>query len=112
MSEIPAPKVVKLRTGAEVPAPVVEVTIDALIWLMDTNPIALYEAVEIARDKTHVPFGNTGAVLEKIGLLVHGVMHGAKRAVILAAVEGHDELGLTRQDLQALRTSLKAGEDS
>ncbi len=80
---------VTLRTGAEVPEPVVRTTWLALEALDDTNPIALYEAVMVARDRAHVPFGNTGEVLKRIGLLGRdGTMHDATRDVILAAAEG------------------------
>jgi hypothetical protein len=83
-----SPANVTLRTGAEVPGPVAGTVTIALERLLDVHPVALYEAVCIARDKAHVPFGNTGAALEDIGLLQQGVMHDATRDVILAATDG------------------------
>lgn len=83
-----SPENVTLRTGAEVPGPVVKTVTIALERLLDVHPIALYEAVCIARDKAHVPFGNTGTALEGIGLLHQGVMHDVTRDVILAATDG------------------------
>ena len=85
------PKVITLRTGAEVPEPVITPVTLALHALEDSNPIALYEAACMARDRSYVPFGNTGAVLEGIGLLQRGgTMHDATRDVILAAIDGED----------------------
>jgi hypothetical protein len=84
----PEPGVVRLRTGAEVPRSLVGPTRLALEALMDTNPIALYEAVEMARDPSHVPFGKTGDALRGYCLLDEGgQMHGASRDIILAATE-------------------------
>jgi hypothetical protein len=88
-------EVVTLRTGAEVPKPLVGTTWIALTSLMADNPIAVYEAAQIARDASHVPFGNAGAALKSIGLLESdGSMHGAVRDVILAATEGDLDLHL------------------
>lgn len=82
------PKVVTLRTGAEVPEGAVKSLRMALDSLMDTYPIALYEALEVARDKNHVPFGKTGDVLRESHLLeAGGTMHGVTRDVILALLE-------------------------
>ncbi len=85
----PGPRVVRLRTGAEVPEPLVATTVLALEALMDSHPVALYEAVELARNPSHVPFGRTGAILRGHGLLDgSGQMLGTARDVILAATEG------------------------
>jgi hypothetical protein len=84
----PEPAVVKLRTGAQVPEPLVRTTQLVLESLMNTNPIALYEAYEIARDPSHVPFGKTGDVLREMSVLADdGSMHGTARDVILASVK-------------------------
>ena len=80
--------VVTLRTGAEVPEPLVKVTLIALGRLLDSDPIALYEAWELARDPAHVPFGKTGDVLRELSLTDgSGRMYGTVRDVILAAVK-------------------------
>lgn len=87
----PESRVVELRTGAEVPEPLVATTVLALEALMDTNPIALYEAVEIARNPSHVPFGKTGDALRGLSLLDgSGQMFSTARDIILAATDGGD----------------------
>lgn len=83
------PGLVRLRTGAEVAPPLVITITVALDRLMNTHPVAVYEAVQIARDPAHVPFGKTGPALEELNLIDRrGVMHDATRDVILAATEG------------------------
>jgi hypothetical protein len=81
------PGLVRLRTGKEVPGPVVITVSIALNRLMDTHPMAVVEAAEIARDPAHVPFGKTGPALEEMHLTVRGVMHDVTRDVILACFE-------------------------
>lgn len=58
--------------------------------VLEGNPIVFYEAVMIARDRSHVPFGNAGEKLKEWGLLqsADGQMHSTVRNVILASVEG------------------------
>lgn len=83
------PKNVTLRTGAEVPDVLLRTTAVALRTLMAEHPVALYEAVMVARDKTHEPFGNTGEALRGFGFLDSaGKMHDAIRDIILASAEG------------------------
>lgn len=82
------PGVVTLRTGVEMPDALVRAVNRALARLKNTNPIALYEAVEMARDPSHVPFGKTGDVLRELYLLEpDGSMHGATRDAIRALTE-------------------------
>ena len=86
------PKVVTLRTGAEVPEPLVKTALIAIARLNEINPVALIEAYEVARDKTHPPFGNTGEVLREIGLLERdGTMHDGTRDVLLATVADFED---------------------
>ena len=88
MSDI---EMVQLRTGIEMPRPLVGATRIALELLLDKHPIAVYEAVMVARDRTHVPFGNTGEALKGMGLLQpDGRMHDATRDVILACTDGEE----------------------
>jgi hypothetical protein len=83
------PEVVKLRNGAEVPRASVTPILLSLEALAGTDLISLYEAVEVARDRTHEPFGQTGERLTEAGLLERdGAMHGVTRDVILASVAG------------------------
>lgn len=57
----------------------------------DQEPIAFRELVSICRDKTHVPFGNTGRKLIERGLLEpDGRPHDLVRDVVLSAVTGDD----------------------
>lgn len=80
---------VKLRTGIEASQGLVAAVSIALRRLGDENPIALLEAVEMARDSSHAPFGRTGEALRGYSLIdVSGQMHGAVRDVILAATDG------------------------
>ena len=80
-----------LRTGIEVHDALVRTVNITLGRLMDTDPIAFYEAVMVARDSSHVPFGNTSQSLRKMHLLESdGRMHDATRDVILASVDGQD----------------------
>lgn len=88
----PEPKVITLRTGAQVPESVARTTLISIVALNTDNPVALFEAYEVARDKDHQPFGRTGEVLTGMGLLErNGSMHGATRDVILAAIAGYED---------------------
>lgn len=83
-----------LRNGRDVPGPVVRVTVLSMERLLENNPVAFVEAVEVARDPSHRPWGQTGKVLAGAGLTgAGGRMHGAMRDVILACTEG-DGAGL------------------
>jgi hypothetical protein len=94
MSETDPNALVRLRTGAEVPASAARTAYLALDRLANGELgelMALCEAAAIARDKTHRPFGNTGAVLREAMLLDSGgVMHSITRDVILATVDGDE----------------------
>jgi hypothetical protein len=57
--------------------------------LMATDPIALYEAVMMAREPGYEPFGNTGQTLRKYDFIdIYPRLHKTVRDVILAATEG------------------------
>jgi len=82
-------RMIKLRTGKEVPEPNVKVVMISLNGLMTSNPIALYELVMLCRDKKHQLFGNTGEVLKSYALIEpSGQPHDVIRDVVLAATEG------------------------
>jgi len=82
-------EVVTLRTGAKVPAPLVNTVTLVLERLMDTNTIALYEAVMMAREPGYVPFGNTGDVLRQYDFIGnYPRLHKTVRDILLAAAEG------------------------
>jgi hypothetical protein len=86
---------VRLRTGAEVPAPTARAIILSLRRLVNGDLpelLALIEARAVAADPAHQPFGRTGEILRGLYLLDEsGKMHGITRNVILAAVEGDED---------------------
>ena len=84
------PEVVTLRTGKEVPSMMVNVTLISLNHLYETNGVALYELVMLARDSSHQLWGGTGDVLEGLGLTQGGRLHDITRDVVLAATEGEE----------------------
>lgn len=66
-------------------------TLIALRTISETDGIALYEAVMIARDPAHPPWGNSGDTLRRYALIDRdGKMHGTTRNTILSAVKGDD----------------------
>ncbi len=88
---------VTLRTGVESHGGLVTVTMLALKALMEANPIALYEFVELCRDRNHRLFGNTADILSGRNLIEgDGQPHDATREIVLAAAEG-DGMDLTLQ---------------
>lgn len=71
------------------------VTMMSLEMLMDENPMAFYELVEICRDPDHSLFGNTAEVLKDLSLLQpNGTPHDVIRDVVLHHVTG-DGLTMT-----------------
>lgn len=78
--------VATLKTGVEVPLPVVLATTVALRTLWRDMLTAAYDAVAWARTGEVQPF--SAERLEAIGLTQNGVMHAAVRDVITASVEG------------------------
>ena len=76
---------VTLTTGGEMPKPLVLTTWVTLQHLMQTAPVVLFDAVEMAR--TGQPQFNA-AKLEAIGVTQGGRMHDATRDIILADAEG------------------------
>lgn len=79
-------EVVTLRTGREVPRPVVLMTTIVLRALWREFPTAAYDAVMWARSGEPQEF--SAQRLEAIGLTQNGVMHDVTRDVITASVEG------------------------
>jgi hypothetical protein len=98
----PPPATVRLKNGSEEHAGLVRMTMVSLASLMEREPIAFYELVELARNPAHALFGNTGEKLADLALLslpdrnngrpgallAPPSMHSSIRAVILSAVEG------------------------
>jgi hypothetical protein len=86
------PAIVRLRNGAEVPEPLVRTTQLAIELLMGTDPIALYELVQVARDPAHVMFGLSGPHCADLSLTEQQagrwVARNAVRDIVLSATEG------------------------
>lgn len=81
--------IARLRTGVEVPAPLVRTVMLTLTRLTVTDPIAFYEAVMMAREPGHEPFGSTAETLKRYGFIdIYPRLHGSVRDIILAAVDG------------------------
>lgn len=78
--------VATLRTGAEVPLPIVLTTTVALRTLLREAPTAVYDAVVWARSGEPQSF--SAERLEALGLTQDGVMHDLVRDVITASAEG------------------------
>lgn len=81
-------EMMKLKNGSEVAKPIMITVMMALNTLLQKMPMVAFEAVEMARNPNHQPFGETGEMLEKFGLLLNGQMHGAIRDVIISAAQG------------------------
>jgi hypothetical protein len=87
-------ELVELKDGSTVPEPTVHTTLMSLRVVRDKHPLALFQAVQIARNAGHVPLGSLGDVLSGYGLTdADGVMHDDIRHIILSAATG-DALNL------------------
>jgi hypothetical protein len=83
--------VVELKNGSKEAESLVQATIFTLKSLKERNPIALYELVQIARNKDHIVFGNLDEELKRLNLIDHnGTMHSSIRNIILSAFKGDD----------------------
>jgi hypothetical protein len=57
--------------------------------LMESNGVAVLEAISVARDRNHVPSVNTSETLKDRGIIGHdGVMHESIREILLAVAVG------------------------
>lgn len=80
---------VTLRTGVETPKPLVATMHMVCSNMMDKNPIAMFEAVSLARDSSHRLFGNSGEVLRDAAILdCSGGMCTSVREILCAIFEG------------------------
>lgn len=69
---------------------VADITVATTLMSADAvaaDPIAFFEMVELAKNPAHRLFGNTGALLERVGIIQAGIMLDDVRAVIDAAFE-------------------------
>ena len=82
-------KVAILKNGSKEASSLVTVTMMNLRKLIESEPIAFFELVSMARDSTHKPFGNTNEVLQRFGLLdTNNCMHDSIKNIILSASTG------------------------
>lgn len=83
-------RMVTLRTGAEVPVPALSITRISLDELMEQDPVALVELVELARNPGYTVFSdNVTKALSDAGLLNSaGRLDNVTRDIVLASVEG------------------------
>ena len=80
-----------LRHGGETPQAAVQTIMLNLRVLLDEQPIAFYELVQVCRNRDHVPFGDTAEVLTGRGLLERdGRPHRVVRDVVLSAARGEE----------------------
>lgn len=77
-----------LKNGAEEAKSGVAVVMMSLENLVQTNPIAAYELVEVCKNPAHKLFGNAGDILNGLGLLDSGHVHSSVKNVVLSAFEG------------------------
>jgi hypothetical protein len=81
-------EIARLSNGTEEAIPLV-ITITMVLESLLSKPVMFYELVMMARDKNHVPFGNTGSSLCKTGLINDDMsMHASTRNIIQCCVEG------------------------
>lgn len=94
-----------LKTGEEMPTPLVAVVMLALEELIEQNPIAFHELVQISRNPEHELSGNTGNILRNLSLIeANGQPRAETRLVVLAATEGE---GLSLKLVQPVHQGYK-----
>jgi hypothetical protein len=87
---------ITLRTGKEVPEPLLRSAAMSLRALQHQQPMGVIELVECCRDASHRPFGKTGPAIVGWGLasgiLADGTLDitPATRDIVLASFEGED----------------------
>jgi hypothetical protein len=74
-----------LRDGKPVLVALLTVTSLTLEKLMKVDPVAFFEASEVARKPEHKPWGPSVEVLKAYSLYP---MHGETRRIVLASIEG------------------------
>lgn len=80
---------VPLKNGTHEMRALVVVTMASLDRLVTKEPMGLYELVEVCRDLTHKPWGNTGVALKELALLdPAGRVHESIRNIVLSATTG------------------------
>lgn len=77
-----------LKNNTKEPKVLVSTTMITLENLVNTNPIATYELVELCKDASHKAFGNAGKILEDFSLVNNGQVHESIKNIVLSAFEG------------------------
>ncbi len=81
-----------LRTGAQVATGTLKSTGATIRHLMDTDMIAVFELVALARNPHHDLFPGTDETLAELALIDEGGrMHDDTRRVVLAYFDGTDD---------------------
>jgi hypothetical protein len=82
-------QMVQLKDGSKVPDATMRTAYLSMQHLYETNPLALYELAQVARNPHHMPFGNLGQVLIDSNLVDgDGRMHDDTRHVVLSSLPG------------------------
>jgi hypothetical protein len=86
-----SPETVTLKNGSVQFKPLVIGTMITLSHLLEDEPIAFLELVEVCKDREHQVFGNADQVLKRLAMMEQdGSVHSAIRDIVLCAVEGKD----------------------
>lgn len=85
-------KPVRLTNGSEEEVPLIKMTVFILKSLIERDPAAVFELVALCRDRTHSPWGDTGARLKELKLISESEgrwhVHDSIRNVVLSACKG------------------------
>lgn len=82
-------RTVTLRNGSEEFAPLIQGLSMAVAGLTEREPLAFYEAVMVARNPKHEPFGGLGKVLRDMAWISQdGTMRDSIRNYLLSSAEG------------------------
>lgn len=90
-------ELVKLKNGSEEPEVSVRAIMISLEHLVKRDLVALYELVEVCKDRSHYMWPGTANVLKDLRLMgTDGSVHDTVRHVVLSAVTGEGlSLGVT-----------------
>lgn len=81
--------ILRLKNGSTEAEPLVRAAMASLSRLFESDPIAFFELVSKARDRSHQFFGNTGDKLKALALVDGGGgVHDSLRNIVLSAVSG------------------------
>lgn len=82
-------RTIMLKNGAIVPEATVATTMISLREIIESDPIAFFEFIEICNNENHSLFGDTDKTLKNLGLIQsNGQPHDITKLIALAATEG------------------------